>query len=341
MSAARVLDELARTLAQPMPRRRALRMLALSVAAVAVPGVRPNLARGARTAGPRCNPQVEKCCGPDQRVCGRPGKEYCCPRPSWQWHCGGSNDRCVNMCLGDDLFPCTAKVPHPESGINGLCCNHRFHDWCNPVGTTKPLCCRDTISGGVKCTEVPASGCADGMRFVPAEPWKPSCELCRGPYCGSGAEARCCPPPNVCKKGVCRCPSGARRVDCLYGETGMTAEDPHLVASVIGVKCCPTRRPHCCGSTCCNKPGCCGTKCCPADTSRCATRRGQKFCCPKKRTALLDGEQVCCPVGTIAVPSPPGGCCPSDTPECCGSLGSGTPACGVGKICVRGECVRP
>ncbi|HUF01858.1 MAG TPA: hypothetical protein VMN35_05490, partial [Gaiellaceae bacterium] len=45
MSAERFFDDLARTLAEPMPRRRAVRVIGASLAALAIPGVSPNVAR--------------------------------------------------------------------------------------------------------------------------------------------------------------------------------------------------------------------------------------------------------------------------------------------------------
>jgi hypothetical protein len=69
MSSSGVLDDLARTLAERMPRRRALRVLGTSLVAAAVPGVRSSIAGAApNRTGYTCNPNVETCCGKDERV---------------------------------------------------------------------------------------------------------------------------------------------------------------------------------------------------------------------------------------------------------------------------------
>lgn len=323
----KLIDDLARALVQPMPRRRAVRIIGASIAAAALHGVSPRLAR----AQVGCTART---CRGDRRCCQKGAEAdfatYCCPAPSWQWFCGGraNNYRCINQCVGRTTFPCTASIPHPESGINGICCDRRYHIGCTRIGP-------------------PAEKRPDG-EVVPSQEWKPSCCPRGFGFCGG----LCCEPPNRCKDGRCVCPDGSasldgrrccprgqHRAECLSVETGFTAEDTHLVGSLVGVKCCPSARPYCCGTTCCGQLGCCGTKCCPAESSRCASWRGRKICCPKARVALDGGQQICCPAGTRAVPNPPGGCCPPSTPECCGSHASGTPACGPGKICVRGTCV--
>src|SRR5262245_3114507 len=104
------LDALARALAEPMPRRRALRVLGTTIVAAAVPAFATRSAGAATVVRPRC--------GQDGRVCREfTNDEYCCGPPSWQFFCGGKKGQCVNMCNGPTAFPCTALIPHPESGI--------------------------------------------------------------------------------------------------------------------------------------------------------------------------------------------------------------------------------
>ena len=244
-----------------MPRGRAVRVIGFSLAAIAIPGIRPRLA--AAQAGV-CTKMT---CAPDQRCCQKGAeasfKTYCCPSPSWQWQCGAqhNNYRCTNICpSGRKTFPCTAAIAHPESGINGVCCDRRIHSGCVAVGP-------------------PREKRPDGT-FVPSQEWKPSC-CPKGPgfsFCGGV----CCEPPNRCRNGICRCPDGTLSLDgrrcCKSGQraqvclSGGTREDPGggIDASVVGRKCCPTGMEGCCGSTCCKKQGCCDTKCCPFETSRCA-----------------------------------------------------------------------
>lgn len=76
MTAGRFLDDLARTMAEPMPRRRAVRVIGVSLAAIAVPGFIPRLAR----AQVGC---TKSTCGKDQRCCQKGAeanfKTYCLP----------------------------------------------------------------------------------------------------------------------------------------------------------------------------------------------------------------------------------------------------------------------
>lgn len=148
------LDDLARTLAQPMPRRRALRLLGASLVAATVPGLGPSVSRAARGAATyTCNPNVETCCDEDRRVCHKDApvplnKGYCCPAPSWRWQCGSSANgyECVDMCAAKYLTPCTGLRPDKYSGRNGLCCDSRY-TVCDPDsdpplsgGGSRPAC---------------------------------------------------------------------------------------------------------------------------------------------------------------------------------------------------------
>ena len=175
-----------------MPRRRAMRVIGVSLVAVAVPGVGPRLARA------QSGVCLSTTCGKDRRCCQKGAEEnfrtYCCPSPSWQWFCGGQDNgyRCINTCpRGAKTFPCTALIAHPESGINGVCCDRRIHSGCVPIGP-------------------PREKRPDGT-FVPSQEWKPSC-------CPKGAgfgfcNETCCQAPNRCKGGRCRCPNGAESCD--------------------------------------------------------------------------------------------------------------------------------
>jgi hypothetical protein len=98
------LDDLARTLAQPMPRRRAVRVMAVTVAGAMLSG------RGVTTAAAR--PSASGCPDPGDLFCGNcpnvNGLNYgdiCCPGPNaaryWECHCvpgpGGGNT-CRKIC---------------------------------------------------------------------------------------------------------------------------------------------------------------------------------------------------------------------------------------------------
>lgn len=139
MSVSGWIDDLARTLAEPMSRRRALRIFGTTVAAAAVPGLRPSPAGATRRAvGYTCNPNVETCCGKDERVCQKDApvplnKGYCCPAPGWRWLCGDKKNgyKCVDFCGEDYQSPCTGS-PDKFSTTVGVCCDNRIAPICDP-----------------------------------------------------------------------------------------------------------------------------------------------------------------------------------------------------------------
>ena len=132
-----------------------LRVMGASLAAAAIPGVRPSIAGAAPNRdGYTCNPNVETCCDKDERVCHKDApvpqnKGYCCPAPSWRWGCGSEANgyTCVDQCGRKHLFPCTGRRPDKFSGVNGLCCDDRYHSRCDPDakpplsgGGSRPMC---------------------------------------------------------------------------------------------------------------------------------------------------------------------------------------------------------
>lgn len=312
-----------------MPRRRAVRVIGVTLATMAVPGVRP------RRAGAQPGQCTKTTCGADQRCCQKVAggilETYCCPRPSWQFQCDGQSNgyRCVNVCRGKTEFPCTALIAHPESGVNGVCCDRRYHIGCARVGPEP---------------DKRPDGSVVDLR------WKPSCCPKGFGFCGG----ICCEPPNRCKHGRCTCPDGSASLDgrrcckrgqhaaqCISEDTkAVSFEGSFISGSVVGRKCCPSAKPYCCGSTCCKEFGCCGDTCCPHATSRCAMSRGKKVCCPTVRLGVMNDHFVCCPPGTGLVPTT-GGCCPFDSLDCCGDRKGSGIDCGAGKLCVKGTCVTP
>jgi hypothetical protein len=298
VSAERFFDDLARTLAEPMPRRRAVRVIGVSLAAITVPGLSPRLARA----------QTGVCgsttCGKDQRCCQKGAeanfKTYCCPSPSWQFFCGSQDNgyRCVNTCAPRaKKIPCTALIAHPESGINGICCDKRLHSGCVRVGA-------------------PAEKRPDGTWV--SEEWKPSC-CPKGPgFAFCFGDDTCCQAPNKCKRGLCRCPNGTQSCDgrkcckrgencsfCVRTSTAVSTSSDDPASDIVGRKCCPRSAPYCCGSTCCKELGCCGTKCC-AHPAQCAKSGAARVCCPSHRVTVADGHYGCCPAGTASIRKPDG-----------------------------------
>ena len=335
------LDTLARALAEPMPRRQAVRLIGTSLAAVAVSGVRLPTGRAAPAR------RAVKCLA-DQRTCQKGAEakfaEYCCPRPSWQFFCGGQDNgyKCINQCKGPANFPCTALIADRDAGRNGVCCDITIHSGCNQA-TKYPddLTCPKPFPG-----KKPDPKCLPGTRDPRAGTLYrtsgggsvPQCTFCAGTMCenerldpADPSRWVCCIEPSRCDQGVCRCKNGRYATRCLSVGT-RAVFDPEIDFTIIGHKCCPEDARYCCGSTCCKTPGCCGTKCCPDSTSHRALSRGRKVCCPRERiTSTGGGSFVCCPVGTVANPST-GGCCPKGSLDCCKNVHCGE------KLCVRGRC---
>lgn len=297
-----------------MPRRRAIGLLGTTLVAVVVPGLRSRAASASMSTR-------SATCGRDRRTCMKGAEAnfevYCCPAPSWQWFCGGQDNsyRCINTCKSGTKFPCTALIPHRDSGINGVCCDRKLHSGCSRIGP-------------------------------PRQAWAPSCCPKGFGFCGGV----CCQPPNRCKNGRCKCPNGTESCDgrscCKRGQsckecfsfgTQALPSPNDIDGSVVGRRCCPSERPYCCGDTCCKEFGCCGGTCCPFPSRRCARSRGRDVCCSRARLTTDGDDWVCCPAGTISDGF--GGCCPASAPECCG--GPRGTQCGAKQICVRGACVSP
>jgi hypothetical protein len=139
VSVAPVLDDLARTLAQEMPRRRALRLLGASAVAAMVPGGRSHLARAASSGT----------CAPDQRVCpilvNLAPADWCCPggSPARRYKCDGDyyNPHCSDTCGGPDDLPCTSRKKDEDGFSYFICCSKKYHSGCeNGECVRKKVC---------------------------------------------------------------------------------------------------------------------------------------------------------------------------------------------------------
>ena len=338
------LDELARSMAKPLPRRRALRLLGGAVVAATVPGfARTTTAHSAsgfhtceRDGGRlcECNCRGEAC----QRICCEPKEDYECD-------CGpvevGAGCRCIRPC-----------------GSNADCC--KAGQYCASVKLR--LCC-----------EVGHNIC--GRRCC-----KPN-EECVSLRVGTSTVRECdkrCPEGQAwCDQKKC-CPRGW---SCVLGPTGWQCRRCRADQVQCREKCCNKGTQECCGkagccdkskSRCCGKAGCCPKNrsccvngprqvCCPART-KCAipvlagnigiVPKTPAICCPTER--LNNQPKLCCPRGQVALNSPgfrtpPPGispyCCPPS--QVCGSAGNqycanfqSDPAnCGsCGNVCASGIC---
>ncbi len=302
MGGARLLDDLARALVEPMPRRRALRLLGASVAALAVPGFGPATARAAPA-------HRSATCGPDRRTCQKGAEAnfepYCCPAPSWQFFCGGQDTRyaCVNVCPGPGKFPCTALIADRYAGRNGVCCDTRLHSGCNQAVKDPEGRIIRTSGGGSLPQCIPEKPCPDGRK------------RCRDTCCSP--KARCVPRVVDTADGLDRNP---KRGQCCSAPASRSC----------GSTCCPANR-RCCRSECCPPGDVCASA---LDRDRCCPRN--------RFLGTLNGTQVCCGPGTVRTGHggccPPGqpDCCPP-----LDANGHPIDCTSSGKICHRGRCVNP
>jgi hypothetical protein len=133
--AEKLLDGLARALAEPMPRRGAVRVIATALVAIVVPGLSPGAGRGAvepegrrRNAGSR---RTDIC--PDGSEC---TTGLCCPMPSpnsGQFNCCKTTAHCCcgNACCDPQSQICICPIP---GGVGGGCVDKT----CGP-NLTEPL----------------------------------------------------------------------------------------------------------------------------------------------------------------------------------------------------------
>jgi hypothetical protein len=212
-----LLDNLARALVQPMPRRRALRVLGISLTAALVPGVRPPLARGSGRIACYPNP-----CGPKGRCCTKSnGDEYCCgPNGNFYW-CGGSQNgyRCIDKC----------KLAGREAGTGPwtrcgeeLCCIPKVQvcrkGACVPCQPGKPLCGGECCPSGESCQKCVESQQGSVIWFVKGgrKCCPPDSECC-GSTCYKKSLGRVC-----CNGKLCRAGKRCVNVPPSSGRVGLT-----------------------------------------------------------------------------------------------------------------------
>lgn len=372
-------DDLARALAKPIPRSRAVRTLAGALAALAVPeALLPRQAAASTRARPvdvtgsvstrlafcekNCTGSTPVPClcknnrdkGPYAgcfETCGIAGSTCCCTKGPDGFNSGAvacpPGTRCGKP--GEVNCPCLNTCGSPFS-----CC--KVDEFCaNP---RQRLCCKNDERGcGNRC-------CASN-------------EECKRIRVGTGSQTICtkrCPQGQAwCGKDKC-CPS---KWHCVNEETGLCrrcARDQ----KECGTKCCER------GGTCCNpKKGLCcrrgetctgfggEAKCCPKGTTACsgtaggkpiccrngevcaersdpsgtvpAALRGKYTCCPPER---MVGGKICCPPGyrslggRLVVPAGGGGGLCCRNDKLCGDTCCGTNADpGINQTCCNGKCV--
>ena len=310
----RFFDDLARKLASPMPRQRALRLAAGAIVAAAVPGMRPGQAKAQSTV----NADDAKCF-----------QQYGAAAPV---DCGGMSDGFHWCCRTG-----------PDCCGNGACCNKdpNVKEVCRNNRCVPEACPSENKCGKDCCTdqEFCASPrrslcCARGTDVCAAT--KAKTGLCCDPRkgeqcCFNETKAACCSRNQTCKGGTCTCKSGKPPCGKKCCEKGEVCSNG---------TCCPKGQVNCGDGTCCVPKNCCGKVCCNPNESLCINGT----CCPPERIASrADHTGRCCPPGTIPVDSglPDDACCPPSDPTCCGDPADSETSgqiCPGKKTCVRGQC---
>lgn len=331
-------DDLARTLATPMPRSRALKTLGAGLAVAMFPALRPTRATGAGsvTCPIKCDSRTFACCTATKFPGGAPGihvggccdrkRERCCIGPN---AIGNPMSWCCPTCKGELCGDgCCEKGQFCASPRRSLCCG-KGEDACVVSGGGKgqgqcckpdERCCFNTKSAS--CCK-PNQTCKDGKCLcLKGEVKCPGGQCCANGKTCCGDEG-CCEKGEVCYKGVC-CPKGKHcsTVCCKDGERCSN-----------GI-CCPKGNEECNGR-CCAKGKCCGDTCCGENEFCSSTIAYPKprVCCTSNRIIVApSGAPVCCPSGTVPNEADTG-CCPSGNPNCCGEL-----SCLGNSMCVRGTC---
>ncbi len=365
-----LFDDLARNLASPMPRRRAVYVLGAALITAAVPGIRPQraeagtLALGKFSADAPCSGFGGKfcgfavnggynigCCGSQTVpfVCCNHNKEagsWCCPAgytcgPGYKL--GSAPQGAKPNCICDGVECGNRCCPDGKQCDSGECVDcteeHKCGSSCCKRGQfcaskKQSLCCTD---GSNYCAVLPKPGSG-------GKPGKVSCCRSGTTCCANDKRSDCCTPNQKCTSGQCRCPNGKPTCGgecCTEGKVCSNG------------KCCPKNRTNCGEGYCCGANGstCSNGKCCPKGKINCGGRCCEKDdccdktccdgpsricvkgkCCPGER--LLKGSR-CCPPNTVATAS--GTCCPESDPDCC-SADDLMVVCGNGTTCVGGTC---
>lgn len=327
------LDELARTLAKPMPRSKAVRVLGGALVTAAVPLLRAAPGSGAPRQ-PVQYPQPKKCAdyhaGPTcPKLCCRD----CPPIPS------GGNPGVLKWCCNTDQ-QCDFEDPSEQY----RCGRVRCKSVCPPARKCGSKCCEV----GSVCADPDLEYCCAARETVcrggnTVSCCKPDEHCCRGTCCKRGTR---CSPGNA--RGTCKpCPKGSRKCGktcctkgeaCCGGKCCSTTEKccPSDIcckksATCCGEKCCNDDQ-RCCGDHCCKKQqSCCGEGCC-SDGTTCYRSGGRFRCCPDERLAQTPAGTVCCPPRYYAEGST---CCP--TGRACTEC---DPPCPRGQYCQDGFCLQ-
>lgn len=306
-----LFDDLARTLATQMPRRRALRLLGSAVVVATVPGFRALPARaGAMVTQGECGGTTPKRCdnGKGTAIC-VPATTTCCFFDDAVVGCR----QCYKCGPNSKLLPC---IGSDELRCGQICCAEG--EFC--ADRQQPLCC---TKGANYCGVIGTPGSGQSGRG------KGTCCPEGTKCCGNDKRTDCCGPGQGCKDGRCTCPKD-KRVKCGKDCCDKTSEH------CSNGKCCPKGKKNCGDGRCCDDENdCCEKMCCNGPGRICA---GGK-CCPAGRVFGSGKNARCCPPGTVVSgPATARTCCPKSDRSCCDDGEGLVVLCQKGKTCVRGIC---
>jgi hypothetical protein len=369
------LDDLARNLATPMPRRRAVYVLGAALVTAAIPGIRPRTAQAGTLALGKFSADAP-CSGAGGKFCGfavNGGYNYgCCGSQTVPFVCCNHNKESGSWCC-DEGYTCgpgyklgtAPQGAKPNCICNGVACGNK----CCPKGkdcdngecvdcTEEHKCGTSCCKPGQFCASKRQSLCCeDGSNYCAVlprpgsggKPGKVSCCPSGTTCCANDKRSDCCKPGQKCVSGKCACPDGKPTCggECCTG--GKVCSKG---------KCCPKNRTNCGDDYCCGSNGtaCSKGKCCPKGMVNCGgngkcceqvdccgdtccqgeTVCANGTCCPPGRGFGSGKNARCCPPGTV--PTSDGNCCPANDPECCYEDGLGV-LCPKRKTCVSGACV--
>jgi hypothetical protein len=214
MSTDRFFDDLARALASPMPRRRAVRVIGASLVAIAVPGVSPPRARAFSDECETRSGQLGSfSCSRFDRATGKVECKYC-GYPFQRYQC--VDNTCVDGC--ETVAKATGKPQRPTWSAKTDPNGRPLRFQCCPVPDTIP---RD-------------GECLPNCKALNGRGWK---------QCGNA----CCPPGQRCRGGRCTTQCSSQREMC--GRDSCCLKDEQCC--VAGICCAKTE--DCCGYACCGK----------------------------------------------------------------------------------------
>jgi len=333
------LDELARSIARPMPRRRVLRLFAGALVSVAVPGFATATKARAASSFHRCVPEGGRLCECNckgevcQRIC-------CTPKEDYECDCGtveeGAGCRCIRPC-GSNSY-CCKRGQYCASPKDRLCCKEG-EQGCDTH------CCRKNE----QCTGEGSERTCE-KRCPTSQEWCGKKKCCpKGTVCCSKESGVCCKTRAACcgakglgtSKGVfcCRgkgnqgpvCVDKPRDICCRSGEVPCIRRYEEAK-----YPCCP-KDSTCCGSKCCPK----GTVCCSEESGVCC--KSKAACCGAKGLGTSRGVFCCSGTGNqgpVCVDKPRDICCRSGEVPCIGAYELAKyPCCTGGATCCRDGCV--